>query len=163
MAGDAIKIPLTQGKTALVDAQDGPRASSFRWYAWKSRASRVWYARRTVYRESGKPTYQFLHQLILPGEARIDHIDRNGLNNRRSNLRPCSRGQNRANSVKNRNCRSRFKGVTWHIRDQVWHAQIVINKTRHHLGSWRSERQAAQAYDRAAKVAFKSFARTNFI
>ena len=91
-----------------------------------------------------------------------DHIDNNGLNNTRSNLRVCTITENHQNMRKGINCSSQFKGVSWDKRDKAWTAQIQIDKKQHYLGSFESEIDAARAYDKAALRMFASFACLNF-
>jgi hypothetical protein len=97
---------------------------------------------------------------LLPN---ADHIDGNGLNNTRANLRLCSHSENirnqrlRVSDVK----RSRFKGVTFYPDTGRWKAVIHHNKVRYSLGIFEIEEEAARAYDAAARERFGEFARTN--
>lgn len=91
----------------------------------------------------------------------IDHIDRNRLNNRRSNLRVCTNAQNQANRVALPHS-SRFKGVTLQRRTGRYEAQIVSKGRKIHLGTFATEEDAAKAYDAAARNEWGEFARTNF-
>jgi hypothetical protein len=96
------------------------------------------------------------------GAGRFDHKDGNGLNNTRSNLRPCTQGQNNMNQRKRKNATSRFKGVTWSAADEKWKACITANHVQHHLGYFCDEEEAARAYDKAARSLHGEFARLNF-
>lgn len=109
-----------------------------------------------------------LHHLVMywvhgyrrmPGRE-IDHIDGNGLNNKRSNLRFCTSSENKRNMKKTRGT-SKYKGV-YLAKNGRWVAQIRGTKIRKHLGTFNSEEEAAQAYDAAAKKEFSNFARLNF-
>jgi hypothetical protein len=146
------RIPLTQGKFAIVDDADYDSVSRFNWYA--ERHKRRWYARRQM---DGKK--QRLHQFILSGVKSIDHRDGDGLNNTRQNLRPASRSQNGANQKKIRGS-SRFKGVFWHLKK--WQVSIHADQKSIYLGRFDKETTAAKAYDAAAKFYFGEFARLNF-
>lgn len=111
----------------------------------------------------------YLHRLILkpnPNEL-VDHINRNGLDNRKRNLRICSKSTNAMNSKKqatrnNKICSSKYKGVSWNKRDKYFEAYINVNKKRIRLGYYKNELEAAKAYDAAAKLYHKQFARLNF-
>lgn len=146
------KIPLTRGKFALVDNADFQSISGFNWQACPHR--RTWYARRAQ-----KP--QSLHQFIM-GINGVDHVNGNGLDNRRSNLRPATNSQNAMNRRKPRGTLSKFKGVTWNRSANKWHAQIKLNGKLKYLGVFSIETDAAKAYDGAASDLFGSFARLNF-
>jgi hypothetical protein len=145
------KIPLTQGKTALIDAADFSRVSAFRWIALRN--GRNWYAMRW-------PGI-YMHRLIL-GVREVDHINGNGLDNRRCNLRPATRSQQMQNSRKRLDTSSLYKGVYWDKTYGIWRAQIRINGRAISLGRFDNEVEAAKAYDKAAKEAFSEYARTNF-
>lgn len=106
----------------------------------------------------------YLHRLILgarPGQI-VDHCDRDGLNNRNSNLRLATAGQNRANSSKDHDNRSGFKGVSWAKTSNRWLAQIVKDGVRYYLGVYHHKRRAALAHDRAALALHGEFAGLNF-
>ncbi len=95
----------------------------------------------------------------------VDHRDGDPFNNRRGNLRHCSRGQNRANSLPNKNHSSRFKGVSYSVRktsELCWRSFINYEGKMHHLGYFSDEIQAAKQYDTNARLVFGEFAKTNF-
>lgn len=106
-----------------------------------------------------------LHRVILNAESKfeVDHINGNGLDNRRSNLRIATRQQNSANRVKGNfeNATSAFKGI-YKRGEKRWVAQITINNENRHIGSFDNEENAARAYDAAALEAFGEFAKLNF-
>jgi hypothetical protein len=91
----------------------------------------------------------------------VDHINGNGLDNRRENLRICSQALNCANAKKTKGKTSRFKGVFWNRQSKKWCAQIGNKKRNHIIGYFNSEARAAQAYNRKAKEFFGEFARLN--
>lgn len=155
------KIPLTQGKFAIVDNRDYLRVSKFKWYASCVRKF-LWYAKRHTPRRNGKQGTILMHRLILdaPKGAHTDHINGNGLDNRRSNIRPCTNRQNCQNQQKRRGT-SKFKGVCWHKTSGWWRAQIGHLGKVIYLGDFTNEKDAAEAYDKAAVKYFGEFANTN--
>lgn len=152
------EVPLTQGKCAFIDECDVLLVRGFLWSA--VRFGRVWYATRSTNSRGGF----LMHKEILGivGDLDVDHRDRDGLNNRRENLRVATRSQNNANAAKRfRATSSRFKGVYWHRGARKWQAHINAEGERVHLGLYLDEEQAALAYDKAAKELFGEFARLN--
>ena len=107
-----------------------------------------------------------MHRQVLkiPPNIFVDHINQNGLDNRKANLRPATRAQNGQNRAKykNRIYGSKFKGVTWNRKYKNWQAQIQVNGKSRALGRFTDEITAAKAYDRAAKKYHKDFASLNF-
>ena len=90
-----------------------------------------------------------------------DHRNGNGLDNRRANLRICTLSENRMSSRKREGCSSQYKGIAWDKYRQKWQAYINVDGKRQHLGRFEDEREAARAYDQAAKKRFGNFARLN--
>lgn len=154
-------IPLSQGKVALVDDADYPTLSKFKWYAHKGTST--FYAWRNVTDSSGAQTKLVMHCEIIPDEPRIDHRDGNGLNNQRENLRPASTRQNGQNRRKLAPASSKFKGVHRRLISGVWQARIKTSDRRLHLGYFKTEVDAARAYNDAAKKHFGEFANLNDI
>jgi HNH endonuclease/AP2 domain len=151
------EIALGQGKIALVDNEDYERViAAGPWHTGKH--LRTQYAWHT----GPKPKFHamLMHRFILdaqPGQQ-VDHINHDGLDNRRANLRLCSVSQNQANSLKRRGTTSKYKGVC-RYRGK-WQATITVGK-QYHLGFFDSEEDAARAYDKAATEAWGQFATLN--
>jgi len=148
------EIVLTQGKVALVDEADLPLVQGYRWHAQRARAR--WYAIASPSRH-GKIR---MHRLILPGVALIDHRNRDGLDNRRHNLRAATESENRINQPKCRGA-GRFKGVDWDKARQCWRARVRINGRLVSLGRYAEEVEAAAAYNAAALAEWGEFAWLN--
>jgi hypothetical protein len=153
-------IELTQGQIALIDDNMYDRLSYFSWYALKvKRKLRVAYYVRTNFKINGILTSLSMHQLIMgmPSNTEIDHADGNGLNNQISNLRLCTHIQNSRNRRKLPNLTSKYKGVSFHSQTNRWVSHIRINKKLVHLGYFKSEKNAAIAYNNAAIKHFDKF------
>lgn len=153
----ALWYPIGGGRT-LIDEGDVPLLSQFTWCVHsKEEGKKTSYVR--VAGESKK-----LHQLLLgpPPEGQIvDHINGDGLDNRRRNLRFCTHTQNRQNQTKRSDGGSPFKGVGWLEDRKKWRAFIKVEGQQKTLGYFDREDEAAQAYDNAARIAFGDFARLN--
>ncbi len=160
------EIPLTQGKVAIVDEEDFEWLSKFKWCVFiirhKGTPTGKYYACRTL-RINGRMTTVLMHREILKEVKEIDHRDCDGLNNRRSNLRPASDFQNACNRSKQEGTSSRFKGVAWNKRKRNWEAYIKVNRKKQYLGNFGDEIDAALAYNKAAIQLFGEFANVNVI
>ena len=155
------RIPLTQGKFALVDDEDYKWLNQYKWHALKDK--HTFYAVRGICL-NGKMKRIFMHREItqaLPNEE-TDHRNHNGLHNWRDNLRTCTRSENARNRKPSKSCSSRYKGVRWYKRNHNWNAQIGKNGKQYHIGYFTSEIEAAKAYDAKAKELFGEFAYLNF-
>ena len=151
------------GRVALVDHEDYGLVMQYRWHIFEIvRRGRVHgpYARAAIKSEDGRGRQVSMHAL-LTGWPLTDHIDGDGLNNHRSNLRAATNAQNVRNG-RPRGGRSQFKGVTWYRARRKWHAAIMLNGKHHHLGYFTDEAEAAHAYDAAAVRLHGEFARLNF-
>jgi hypothetical protein len=151
------EIPLTKGYVALVDDDDFERLNTHRWHA--SPDGSTVYARRTI-SLGGKDKTIRMHYEIMRVDG-IDHVNGNGLDNRRSNLRIASKSMNAANSQKRSAASSHFKGVSWHRVSQKWQARLKRDYRLIYLGLFRDEVDAATAYNLAAYMEFGEFARFN--
>lgn len=150
-------IPLTRGQFAIVDAEDYPRLSQHAWFA-EGRPDNYYAVRK----ENGKSIKMHREILNAPDHLVVDHIDHNGRNNRKSNLRLCTFAQNCRNQRRLSHKTSRYKGVHWRKRGKKWAAAIRCNNKTHHLGYFHDEVKAARAYDRAACKFHGKFASLNF-
>ena len=156
------RIPLTQGKYALVDPDDYPRLMRYKWYAAKY--DHTFYAVRNFWLKFEKKKIKIkMHRVIMnaPADLIVDHINHNGLDNRKANLRLATPAQNARNSLRHRN-RSGYKGVCYAKTRRKYRAVIWHNNKRIHLGYFDSKISSALKYDRAAKKYHKEFASLNF-
>lgn len=157
----AIEIELTQGQVALIDQGDLDTVLKFRWYA--GHHGQGWRAESSSDYKRREGRHLRMHRLILdaPPGMDVDHVNGNGLDNRRMNLRLASRSQNLANQRKQRDkTSSRYKGVSI-SRQGTWRARICVRGQKRWLGIFESEEEAALAYNRAASEYFGEFARLN--
>jgi len=155
------RILLTQGMEALVDDEDYELVSQYKWKIKK--APNTFYAMRSVTRSpecSVRYTTQSMHSFIT-GYSLCDHIDHNGLNNQRENLREATHSQNLANQPKRGVYTSNYKGVCWSTNQQKWKATISFNSKTKHLGLFDNEEDAARAYNRWAILIHGEFAAIN--
>lgn len=135
ISGDIAQVCLTRNKWAIIDANDVPLIAKHFWSYSKGKGTNG-YAVTSVYKENGKQTSLYLHCLLLNDETRIvDHIDGNGLNNRRNNLRYVTAAQNSANRhTINQNSASHHRNIQkWTVRSNVYwvvHMQKGYGRSR---------------------------------
>lgn len=151
-------IPLTQGKFAIVDTEDFDWLMERKWHVqtnkWNS------YAMACI---KGSKVKIPMHRLVLQatGEYVVDHINGNGLDNRRCNLRLATASTNAQNSRKQKGSKSKYKGIAWDTRGNCWIGQIRVNQKTILLGNFRNEIEGAYNYDIAGTKYYGEFARTN--
>jgi hypothetical protein len=147
-------VPLTQGAYALVDEAD---------YELVTRSG-PWHLIARDHLEYARRGHTLLHS-FLTGWPLVDHINGDGLDNRRANLRPATVAQNGWNSRPQRNSRTGLKGVAFlndKPRNKPWSARIMVHGRRIALGYYATAAEAAAAYDTAALKHYGEFARPNF-
>jgi hypothetical protein len=146
----------------VVDDEDHARVSAFTWSV-KRGPHFIIYAHRSIVTDNGKQSSQMMHRFIMgitDREIPIDHIDGDGLNNRRNNLRICTALENSFNRRKIRPKSSQFKGVSFVKRSGNWIARLGKGGEVY-LGKFNSAEDAARAYNSAAAKHFGSFANFN--
>ena len=162
------KILLTQGKCAIVDDADYEWLNQWKWCIQPNHGT-IYVIRNE--RRKGRRVTVRMHREILGIEhgdkAQVDHIDGNGINNQRHNLRKCSHQQNSFNKKKRKKTTSQYHGVH-QFRNTVnrktykyWRAAIRVNGKPIFLGQFPTELLAAKAYDKAAEKYFGEFANLN--
>jgi len=147
------EIPLTQGLMALVDDDDFEYLSQWKWTARGK--GKYYYAIRIVNKKA-----VLMHRLIMgtPSELVVDHLDHNGLNNQKNNLRNCTQSQNTQNMI-----RSRYQGVSWNKNEQKYTSKIGVRRKLFHLGYFDTPLDAAIAYNKAAIKHFGEGAKVNVL
>lgn len=154
-------IPITKGEFAVIDKEDFILVSKHSWQLKKDGGNK--YAKTTINIKGEKANLK-MHRVILgitDPSILIDHINHNGLDNRKVNLRESSHLTNSHNTIARKGT-SRFKGVCKPKGSDKWISYITINKKRKHLGSFSSEEKAAMAYDVMAKKHFGEYSNLNF-
>jgi len=154
------EIQLTQGKVALVDDEDFDKVLMHTWCA--SRNKNIFYAVTKVPHLKRKKTLK-MHILIMgkQPELELDHVNHNGLDNRRCNLRHVTGSQNSQNRRHRVGTSSIYKGVSWYKQYGKWKVAITKNKIEYHIGYYASEQEAALAYNKEAIKLFGEFAYIN--
>lgn len=147
----------------MVDDDDYDELSKFKWHVVIDR--RTHYARKN-YRDkiSNKQRHESMHRFLLgvdPGGRIIDHIDGNGLNNQRYNLRFATKSENCRNARPAKGKYSKYKGVWFNKLDGRYMAGIMVDGRAISLGYFDDEKEAAIAYNNAAKIHHGDFAFIN--
>lgn len=146
----------------MVDDDDWEWLSQWKWCA--SVCTHTVYAVRSFKDENGKRFITGMHRFILGlTDSKVfgEHEDGNGLNNQRSNIRPCTPAQNRMNTGCMPGSTSKFKGVSWNKRSGKWSCFIKINGEGIYIGRFENEIECARHYNLASKELFGDFAKFN--
>ena len=159
--GNYCKIHLTQGKFAKVDPEDYLWLSQNKWFC-QARPHTNYAVRSLTLNKKRKRARMHREVMKTPNHLVCDHINRDGLDNRKHNLRNCTVRENILNSGPKRNSTSRYKGLCWDKRARKWSATIKRAGNYKYLGYFESEIEAAKAYDAAAKKLDGKFAYLNF-
>jgi hypothetical protein len=163
-----MQIELTQGMQAIVDPEDYEWLSKWNWHSHKKTGNK----NNDVYvaRVKNKRDNFFMHRLIMEkyhGDItgkQIDHINRNQLDNRKENLRVCTRSENLQNREKCKSARSSiYRGVSFNKQMGKWTSYICMNEKTKYLGSFSTQEDAALKYNEAARELYGEFAHLNNI
>lgn len=159
-------IPLTRGMYAIVNDDDYRPLVRWLWSARLGAKNNQWYAMR-VNSHKGKNTAHYMHRHLLgltkTNKVWVDHINGNGLDNRRKNIRVATYSQNMCNRGISSANTSGYKGVYQRGDTGQWVAQITFDKKCKNLGSFPTKEEAAAAYSAAANVLHGEFANTGRI
>jgi hypothetical protein len=149
-------IKLTKGREAIVDDEDFEELNKYHWCVVSTG-----YAGRFTVTEN-KRKLQYMHRQIMDvsdPNIFIDHINGNGLDNRRCNLRTANRYTNLSNrQITNKNNTSGYRGVYWHKRHGYWISSIKFYNKQIHLGNFKTPEEAARAFNRKARELFGEYA-----
>lgn len=151
------EIKLTNNKVAFIDEEDYDKVSKLKWYCSNNDGK--------LYAVNKNKKVLYMHRLIMsaPDGYEVDHINGDGLDNRKVNLRLCSSSQNKYNQKLSSANTSGFKGVTWNKNKGKWQVQIGSRNKYKYLGLFEDKYNAAKAYNKEAVRLFGDFARVNII
>ena len=151
------KIPLNgkhgKGKFAIVDDDDYDELNKTKWFATSH--GKTFYVHKDYIRKKTIHMHRVINKTPLGMET--DHVNRNGLDNRKCNLRSCNRSKNNMNTSLKANNTSGYRGVVKHSARKGWKAQIRLNNKYIHVGYFNSPEEASVAYCKKAKELFKEF------
>ena len=155
--GDIAYIPLTKGYEAVVDMQDIYLLSPMSWHARPD--VRSVYAGTKARTQDGRRVTVRMHRLICaaPDDMEVDHINGDGLDNRRANLRLATKSQNQHNCRVRADNSSGYKGVV--RKKGKWCAQIMASNKNKHLGCFNCPTAAHFAYIKASRALHGEFGR----
>lgn len=157
-------IYLTKGYHTEVDDEDYDYLNQWKWHVQLRQNGEVAAVRRNIITDKGQRGLQMHRVLLSLTDKNIlcDHIDRNPLNNQKSNLRVCNKFENGKNRTSAKGSTSKFLGVGFLSKKNRWIAQIRIDKKLTYLGCFKTEEEAGKCYDQAAQKYHKEFANLNF-
>jgi hypothetical protein len=157
------EIELTNGGVALVDDEDFDDLSKHKWLSHKEgNTAYAWRHEKKGFRQYGK--VKMHRQILNPKKSEhVDHINGNGLDNRRDNIRVCTAQQNQMNRQNHGAHSSIYKGVSFHKKNKMWRATINLKGKQLYAGCYSTPEAAAIAYNEKAVELFGEFARPNVI
>jgi len=127
----------------IIDESDFLNVSQYQWHIEKSR-NNLKYAQTIIGKRPNKRTMR-LHRLILSSLEQIDHINHNGLDNRRVNLRICTNAENNRNKQSNRNPKSGHTGIRYNEKTDSYYVRIMVDKKEISLGHYKTLDEAIAA------------------
>jgi len=156
------EIPLSRGLVALCDDEDFEQLSAFSWCAVRTPKANTFYAASHLGKKLNQP--KTMHRFLMPGVPRIDHKNRNGLDNRRENLRSCSASQNISNSKLFRHNTTGYRGVVKIKGSEParYLSRLKLNGKQLYFGTYNDPREAALVRDAKALELLGEFASLNF-
>jgi len=147
-------IRVHDGKTFIIDIEDAKKVLEHTWFIT------LGYPKTHSTKLNTKIP---VHNIVMdvPDGFLVDHVNHNTLDNRKVNLRVCTKQENSFNKKKIESCSSRFKGVCWNKRKNKWQAEIKFNGKSYFLGYFGNENEAATIYNERAKSFFGEYAYLN--
>jgi hypothetical protein len=155
-----INSPKYGKHTVLIDDEDRDLVSAHTWCINYQKGNEKMHGVFTKIYRNKKQTTLYIHHLVS-GPGLTDHINGNVLDNRKCNLRKCTRAENIRNSPKRKTNTSGYKGVSWHKQHNKWASSIRLNNKDIHLGYYTDIIEAAKAYNEAAQKYHGEFAWIN--
>ena len=152
--GEFLIVTLHNGMVALLDLEFDGIAKSRCWQYHKQGYASGWNKKLNK--------NEYMHRVVMnaPEGMEVDHIDGDKLDNRKMNLRICTKSENSfAKNLTKDGHTSKYRGVTWNKKRKKWIAQIMINQKRINLGGYNTEEEAAQVYNKYAQEHFGQFSR----
>jgi hypothetical protein len=157
------QIPLSgkkgKGLFIILDDADFKNFGNLKW----NLHSKGYAVKRITQPDTKKSKILFLHRLLMgnPEGLTVDHINGNKLDNRRENLRVCTLAKNNMNKSKKLTGKHKYKGYALCKQNKNFEARICVNYKKLYLGTFKTEEEAAMAYNEAAYVYFGPFAKLN--
>ena len=150
-----------QGKVALIDDEDFERVSQYTWRMLGYQKNRAYPVRTVNHYVDGKrkQAMEYLHNFIMGRKdgMMVDHINRDKLDNRKSNLRHCTRYENYVNSVFTMS-KTGIRGVSWHKKDKVYRVSFSFKGIKYRVGNYKDLESAKLAYQNKRKELCPDFA-----
>mgnify|MGYP001591247148 FL=1 len=148
------EIPLSQGKTALIDDEEIPLVQRYRWCAVYAKHTKSYYAVSSMKSKTGDWRNMRMHRLIMncPKDKQVDHINHDTLDNRKINLRIVNNAENNQNRRAQSGSKSEIRGVTWRADTQKWHVRVELNGKKHCFGQYLNLKDAEMAAKNARKL-----------
>jgi hypothetical protein len=146
----------------LIDNADFDNVGKRRWRIHTGRGHLTYYAIAHARSASGHVTSVLMHRLLTPAISEVDHINGDGLDNRRCNLRTATRAQNASNIHRRAHNKSGYIGVSWDAPRRAWQASVATNGRSLFLGRFANSEAAALARDKAARELHGEFVVLNF-
>lgn len=145
----------------IIDDADWPDVKNYKWHVAIQKRRKAIYARRNIYRNGSRTPIEMTLHKQLTGYAMTDHINGNGLDCRRANMRPATVSQNRHNVGIRKDNASGYKGVCFEKSSDRWVARIQIAGKNKTVGRYKTKQQAALAYNVAARKYHGEYAYLN--
>ncbi len=163
MVGVVMIIDLNQGQQTIIDDEDWDKVNHINWCADKDTANPGKYYVRGLNKATNKKVRLHRYLSNAPKGMEVDHINGNTLDNRKCNLRICTKSQNQMNRGKTKKNKSGYKGVSWCTSCNGWKAYLWTGEKNLYLGLFSFKKEAALAYNRASIKHHGEFAYVNKI
>lgn len=139
----------------IIDTEDLNLVKDYQWHIENSRAN-LQYGQASTNGKLPSKTIR-IHRLIIPDSVQIDHINHNGLDNRKSNLRTCNNRENNCNKNFSRNPKSGYTGIRYNEKANSYYVRMMVNKREISLGHYKSLEEAIEARKQGEEKYFGEF------